>query len=84
GNRWVEIVVSDTGIGIEQEDLPRLFEPFYTTKSGGTGLGLAIAYRIMQDHGGTIHVTSVPGNGTQVVMQFPVAVDHQQNVAVGL
>ena len=83
GNRWVEIVVSDTGIGIEQEDLPRLFEPFYTTKSGGTGLGLAIAYRIMQDHGGTIHVTSVPGNGTQVVMQFPVAVDHQQSVAVG-
>ncbi|CAE6714084.1 MAG: PAS domain-containing protein [Nitrospira sp.] len=83
GNRLVEIVVSDTGIGIEQEDLPRLFEPFYTTKSGGTGLGLAIAYRIMQDHGGTIHVTSVPGNGTQVVMQFPVAVDHQQSVAVG-
>ena len=83
GKRWVEIVVSDTGIGIEQEDLPRLFEPFYTTKSGGTGLGLAIAYRIMQDHGGTIHVTSVPGNGTQVVMQFPVAVDHQQSVAVG-
>lgn len=84
GKRWVEIVVSDTGIGIEQKDLPRLFEPFYTTKSGGTGLGLAIAYRIMQDHGGTIHVTSVPGNGTQVVMQFPVAVDHQQSVAVGL
>ena len=84
GKRWVEIVVSDTGIGIEQEDLPRLFEPFYTTKSGGTGLGLAIAYRIMQDHDGTIHVTSVPGNGTQVVMQFPIAVDHQQNVAVGL
>jgi PAS domain S-box-containing protein len=83
GKRWVEIVVSDTGIGIEQEDLPRLFEPFYTTKSGGTGLGLAIAYRIMQDHSGTIHVTSVPGNGTQVVMQFPVAVDHQQSVAVG-
>ena len=83
GKRWVEIVVSDTGIGIEQENLPRLFEPFYTTKSGGTGLGLAIAYRIMQDHGGTIHVTSVPGNGTQVVMQFPVAVDHQQSVAVG-
>jgi len=83
GKRWGEIVVSDTGIGIEQENLPRLFEPFYTTKSGGTGLGLAIAYRIMQDHGGTLHVTSVPGNGTQVVMQFPVAVDHQQSVAVG-
>ncbi len=82
GKRWVEIEVTDTGIGIEQEDLPRLFVPFYTTKSGGTGLGLAIAYRIMQDHGGTIQVTSVPGNGTTVVMQFPVAVDQQQSVAV--
>lgn len=48
---WVEVVVSDTGIGIKQEDLLHLFEPFHTTKTSGTGLGLAIAYRIMQDHG---------------------------------
>lgn len=82
GKRWVEIVVTDTGIGIEKEELPRLFEPFYTTKSSGTGLGLAIAYRIMQDHGGTIQVSSVPGNGTRVVMQLPVAVHQQQGLAV--
>ncbi|MCI1278140.1 MAG: ATP-binding protein [Nitrospira sp.] len=82
GNRWVVIEVSDTGIGIEPGDLPRLFEPFYTTKSSGTGLGLAIAYRIMQDHGGTIQVSSAPGSGTTVVLQFPVAVDEQQRVAV--
>ena len=82
GKRWVAIEVSDTGIGIEPDDLPRLFEPFYTTKSSGTGLGLAIAYRIMQDHDGTIQVSSVPGSGTTVVLQFPVAVEEQQRVVV--
>jgi signal transduction histidine kinase len=60
-----------------------LFEPFYTTKSGGTGLGLSIAYRIMQDHGGTIHVSSQPGSGTTVVMQFPVAVRQPQHMEIG-
>ncbi|MBM4127205.1 MAG: PAS domain S-box protein [Nitrospira sp.] len=69
---WVEVAVSDTGVGIKKDDLSHLFEPFHSTKVGGTGLGLAIAYRIMQDHGGTIHVASIPGSGTTVVMQFPV------------
>ncbi len=67
--------MTDTGVGISKEDLSRLFEPFYTTKSSGTGLGLAIAYRIMQDHGGTIQVSSVPRSGTTVVLQFPAAVE---------
>jgi signal transduction histidine kinase len=69
---WIEIAVSDTGVGIKEEDLSRLFEPFYTTRAGGTGLGLAIAYRIMQDHGGAIRVARMPGSGTTMVMQFPV------------
>ena len=81
--RWVEIAVTDTGVGIEKADLSRLLEPFYTTKSSGTGLGLAIAYRIMQDHGGTIQVSSIPGSGATVVMQFPVAVGQPQKIAVG-
>ena len=80
--RWVEISVRDTGIGIKKEDVSRLFEPFYSTKSSGTGLGLAIAYRIMQDHGGTIQVSSVPGNGTTVVMTFPAVVRESQPVSV--
>ena len=80
---WVEISVSDTGIGIKKEDLLRLFEPFYTTKPTGSGLGLAIAYRIIQDHAGTIQVSSVPRNGTTVVMTFPVAVGQSQTVSVG-
>jgi signal transduction histidine kinase len=73
GQEWVDIAVSDTGSGIKKEDLSRLFEPFYTTKSEGTGLGLAIAYRIMQDHGGTIQVSSEPGHGTTVTLRFPAA-----------
>jgi len=80
--RWVEISVRDTGVGIKKIDVSRLFEPFYSTKSIGTGLGLAIAYRIMQDHGGTIQVSSVPGSGTTVVMTFPAAVREAQPVAV--
>jgi len=82
-HRWVEVVVSDTGVGIRQEDLSRLFEPFYTTKTSGTGLGLAIAYRIMQDHGGTIRVSSVPGSGTTVVVQLPVAAESLEKLEVG-
>jgi PAS domain S-box-containing protein len=80
GKRWVEISVRDTGIGIPEEALPRLFDPFYTTKPGGSGLGLAIAYRIMQDHGGLIRVTSVPGNGTAVELKFPALASQLQEL----
>ncbi|NGZ98624.1 MAG: hypothetical protein CV089_21320 [Nitrospira sp. WS110] len=83
GKSWVEIAVEDSGVGIPQEELPRLCEPFYTTKSSGTGLGLAIAYRIMQDHGGTIQVSSVSGSGTTVVTRFPMARNHPNYVGVG-
>ena len=80
GTRWVNIVVRDTGVGIPEDALPRLFEPFYTTKSSGTGLGLAIAYRIMQDHGGSISVSSVPGSGTTVALKFPALATHLQAI----
>ncbi len=82
GKRWVEIAVKDSGVGIAKKQLSRLFEPFYTTKPSGTGLGLAIAYRIMQDHGGTIQVSSAPGSGTTVVTQFPAAIDQPQKIGV--
>ncbi len=83
GKLWVEITVKDSGVGISKDQLSHLFEPFYTTKSNGTGLGLAIAYRIMQDHGGTIQVLSEPGSGTKVVTQFPAAIDHVPKIGVG-
>ena len=81
GKRWVALAVTDTGIGITKQELSRVFEPFYTTKPGGTGLGLAIAYRIMQDHGGTIQVSSAPGSGTTVVMTFPAAARQPQPIS---
>ena len=80
GKRWVEISVRDTGVGISEDALPRLFEPFYTTKSSGTGLGLAIAYRIMQDHGGSISISSAPGSGTVVALKFPALTIHPQEI----
>ena len=82
GKRWVEISVHDTGMGIKEEELPRLFEPFYSTKPSGSGLGLAIAYRIIQDHGGTIEVSSMAGSGITVLMKFPVTAEKAQSCEV--
>jgi PAS domain S-box-containing protein len=80
GKHWVEVSVRDTGVGIPKDALPRLFEPFYTTKASGSGLGLAIAYRIMEDHGGLISVSSVRGSGTAVTLRFPALVTHPQEI----
>ena len=74
GKRCIAVTVTDTGVGIDKDDLNRIFEPFFTTKPAGTGLGLPIAYRIMEDHGGTIRISSIPGTGTTVEIVFPAAV----------
>jgi two-component system sensor histidine kinase PilS (NtrC family) len=70
---WCEITIADTGQGITREDRDKIFNPFYTTKTGGTGLGLAIVYRIIEDHRGTITVDSVPGKGTQFSIRLPIS-----------
>jgi two-component system, sporulation sensor kinase E len=67
----VFLIFGDTGAGIKQEDLVRLFQPYYTTKVGGSGLGLMIAQRIMREHGGQIGIESKEGLGTVVTLQFP-------------
>jgi two-component system, OmpR family, sensor kinase len=74
---FAEIVVRDTGVGIDAEDLPRVFDRFYRADPargrdpGGTGLGLAIAKWIVEQHGGTIAVASAPGTGTIVRTRLP-------------
>jgi len=60
--------VADTGVGVPEGLLPRLFEPYFTTKAGGTGLGLALCRQIVQLHGGDIAVESSPGEGTHVTV----------------
>jgi two-component system, NtrC family, sensor kinase len=67
----VEVAVEDDGVGIAGEQLPRLFEPFFSTKKGGTGLGLALTQQIIQDHGGEIHVASRVGRGTTFTLSVP-------------
>lgn len=74
GPGTVVIEIADTGVGILPEALPKIWAPFYTTKpeGKGTGLGLAICRRIVEEHGGTITITSEPGRGTIVHLRFPV------------
>jgi two-component system sensor histidine kinase HydH len=67
----IEIQISDTGCGISQEDLSKIFDPYYTTKSSGTGLGLAITHNIMEAIGGEILVESRPGQGTTFRITIP-------------
>jgi two-component system nitrogen regulation sensor histidine kinase NtrY len=61
----------DNGAGMSEEVKNRLFEPYFSTKQGGTGLGLAIAKRVVSDHHGFIRVQSVPGEGTQFLIELP-------------
>jgi signal transduction histidine kinase len=74
GDGVVAIDVEDNGKGIEPDALPKIFDPFYTTKEPGkgTGLGLSIAYKIVSQHGGRIDVRSTPGAGTVVTVILPV------------
>jgi len=69
---WLEVVFDDTGPGIPEEYLGRIFDPFFTTKKDGTGLGLAITHRIIENHLGTIRVTSQRGKGTTFVASLPL------------
>ena len=70
---FVRVEISDTGKGIPEENLPKIFEPYFSTKETGTGLGLAIVQKVVDVHDGVIEVTSTPGAGTQFVVKLPKA-----------
>ncbi len=74
---FIYIKVSDTGVGIPEERLPFIFEPFYSTKEigRGTGLGLSIARKVMEEHGGFIRAESTPGKGSTFILYFPYQPD---------
>ncbi|KKQ76551.1 MAG: Multi-sensor signal transduction histidine kinase [Candidatus Daviesbacteria bacterium GW2011_GWF2_38_6] len=72
-NGAVVVHITDTGIGIDEEKLEKIFDPFYTTKDIGTGLGLAVSQQIIREHGGEVHCQSAPGQGTTFAIQLPKA-----------
>ncbi|SFM81492.1 ATP-binding protein [Thermodesulforhabdus norvegica] len=72
GRECVRISVADTGMGIQPEDLPFIFDPFFTRHFSGTGLGLSIVHSIIVEHGGWIGVNSRPGEGTMFTVDLPV------------
>ncbi|MEI6454791.1 MAG: ATP-binding protein [bacterium] len=74
GDETIRVEITDNGIGISAEDLPHIFEPFFSTKqdASGIGLGLAIVHGIVQSHNGKINVKSEPGHGTTMSFTFPL------------
>ncbi len=70
-DEFVYILIGDSGLGIMEENMSKVFEPYFTTKKGGHGLGMMIAHRIMRDHGGQIGIDSQSGIGTVITLQFP-------------
>jgi signal transduction histidine kinase len=69
----IRLQIRDTGVGMDQAALDRIFEPYFSTKAVGTGLGLTIAKRNIELHGGRITVESGPGRGTTVQVEIPRA-----------
>ena len=69
---WVDCAIRDAGSGILDQDLPKIFEPFFSKRRGGTGLGLAIAQRIMEEHGGKLIAGNNPDVGACMVARFPI------------
>ena len=75
----IEVEFTDTGSGIEKENLEKIFDPFFTTKDTGHGLGLAISYGIIKEHKGTILVESEVGQGATFIIRLPVKLDEESS-----
>jgi len=72
GNRWIQLSIQDSGMGIPPQDMDKLFDPFFSTREGGIGLGLSIAHRIIDQHHGRIEVESTPEKGTLFTIWLPL------------
>jgi two-component system NtrC family sensor kinase len=70
----VRVEVTDSGVGIDEKDLPKIFDPFFTSKEKGTGLGLSVVYGIINSHQGTIEVDSKAGEGTTITITLPTEI----------
>ncbi len=70
--RKVQVEIADNGCGIPAENMEKIFEPFFSTKTYGTGLGLAVSYGIVSNHKGDIRVSSEPGRGARFIVEFPM------------
>jgi two-component system, cell cycle sensor histidine kinase and response regulator CckA len=77
--RYIAVSVKDEGFGIPEENLIKIFDPYFTTKPGGTGLGMTTTYSIIKKHQGHITVSSKPGKGTTVVIYLPAATGRLQS-----
>jgi signal transduction histidine kinase len=81
--RRVALSVEDSGVGIPPEDLPRIFDLYFTTKEKGSGIGLSMVFRIVQLHDGEVEVQSTPGGGTKFTLFFPQAITQELNAELG-
>jgi signal transduction histidine kinase len=70
--RLIRVEVADSGPGIPADDLPHIFNPFFSTKAHGTGLGLAISHRIAAEHGGSLRAGLHPRQGTVMTLNLPI------------
>lgn len=73
GGRFLRIDIQDTGIGVPEQNLAKIFDPYFTTKQKGSGLGLATSYSIIRNHGGLIQVESQPNRGTTFTIYLPAS-----------
>src|SRR5205085_8198148 len=71
-DRFVSVTFADTGGGISEVEMSRIFEPYFTTKAGGSGLGLLIVRRIVREHGGEIELLNADGKGLSLTMKLPL------------
>jgi two-component system NtrC family sensor kinase len=70
--KTVQVEIADNGMGIPEKDIPKIFDPFFTSKEKGTGLGLSVVYGVINSHHGTIEVKSARGAGTTIIIRLPL------------